>query len=303
MKSSGGHLEARVAFGSLLVNPTDLGIGRELLVYGVHEPVVTTSLRRFLKEGMIVVDAGANVGYYVLEECNLVGETGRVIAIEPEPENYALLGSNVVRNTLRNVTLVHGAVGNSDGHGTMYLSELSNRHTMIAPTKGERECIGVDVFKIDTLVQRLGLPSVDCVRMDIEGYEIEAMDGMMETLRKFRPILVMELHPDLAGGERIAGLLQLLHNLDYETELVMSRYLDNPWIEERSRTHSANERIETLIHDRRILGAAHAVSAIFRPTENARRDADRRSSSAEILPSTQVDVRKFIGLDEGATKE
>lgn len=194
-----------------------------------------------------------------------VNHRGRVIAIELEPANFSLLGINVLINNLEAVTLVQGPAGDRDGTGVLHLSRLSNRHSMVAPLEGRYEQVEVEAFKVDTRANRLGLPHVDCVRMDLEGYEIEAVRGMMETLRKHRPILVMELHTDITGGRKIVELLQSLRSLGYKTEFVVSRYLDNPWIAERDRPRSEQEGIVELVHDPRIVVHEHPVNAIFVP--------------------------------------
>jgi hypothetical protein len=80
------------------VHPHDPGISRELTVYHIHEPNATGLFRNHVKEGMHVVDIGSNLGYYALLAATLVGPKGRILAIEPEPQNYELLTMNITVN-------------------------------------------------------------------------------------------------------------------------------------------------------------------------------------------------------------
>ena len=81
------------------------------------------SLRSYVKPGEVVIDIGANVGYYTLIAARLVGETGRVYAFEPDPTNFAILDKNVRLNGFRNVVLEQKAVSNEPGSIELFLHE------------------------------------------------------------------------------------------------------------------------------------------------------------------------------------
>ena len=93
----------------------DAGISRELALLGVHEPIATRLLNQQIKSGMRVIEIGANIGYYTLIAANLVGESGKIYAIEPEPANYALLTKNVEVNGYKNVIPIQKAISNEIG--------------------------------------------------------------------------------------------------------------------------------------------------------------------------------------------
>jgi FkbM family methyltransferase len=218
-----------VPAGRLAVNPDDLGISRELLVYGSHEPASTRLLEDFLGPGMTVLDVGANLGYFVLQEKRILGDGGRIVAIEPAPRNVAVLRRNIAANRLDGVDVVEGAIGDVDGVGWLYLSDRSNWHSMTPSDRSQSDAVRVEVSRLDTLVERLGLPRIDFVRMDLEGYETSVVRGMLRTLRDFRPKLAMELHPQKAGVGPILDLLRVLRSFDYELRWVVHRRLDFSW--------------------------------------------------------------------------
>ena len=231
------------------VLPGDHGISRELSVYQIHEPLTTELVKRFLKPGMNVVDIGGNLGYYALLEAQMVGDTGRVIAIEPVAANFAQLSKNVAANGYCNITLENVAIGTTNGSAPMYLSKKSNWHSL-HPTPWETREVTVRVSTLDSLLARLELPSVDLIRMDLEGYEIEVIRGMKSTIKKYRPRLLIELHPQLVGPQAMVTFLKQLKGLGYELEWVLDNERDRPI---RWRFLQAEKiSLEELLNDSRI---------------------------------------------------
>jgi FkbM family methyltransferase len=110
-----------------------------------------------------------------------VGNQGRVIAIEPLPSNYSLLRRNIARNSIQNVSLVRKAVSDSTTPVTI------DRNQVVTTT-------------IDELQSELGISSVDSMKIDIEGYEVHALEGAKQALTQTRR-LVIETHSSLLAGE------------------------------------------------------------------------------------------------------
>ncbi len=97
------------------VNPMDVGIVPHLLADGVYEPRTTEVFKCLLKPGMVVVDIGANFGYYALIAAQFVGSTGKIYACEPEPNNFRLLLNNIKINGFSNVAPLQIALSNRKG--------------------------------------------------------------------------------------------------------------------------------------------------------------------------------------------
>jgi hypothetical protein len=91
---------------------------------------------------------------------------------------------------------------------------------------------------------------IDHVQMDMEGYETEAVKGMLEILKRHHPGIFLELHPHLAGVENAIDLLGQLKGLGYRTKYVVERILNNPFI--KSKRVVETPSIDTLIADARI---------------------------------------------------
>jgi len=80
-------------------------VSKQLVRHGIHEKNETNLVKSKIKEGEIVVDIGANIGYYTLIFAKLVGTSGKVFAFEPEPHNFHLLQKNLKANSYQNVTI------------------------------------------------------------------------------------------------------------------------------------------------------------------------------------------------------
>jgi len=211
----------------IAVFPRDPGISKELALYKVHEPLATKLLMETLKPGMNAVDIGGNIGYYAMLEARLVGPAGKVIAIEPMPENSEQLCNNITNNGYQNILVHKVAIGDRDGTALMYITQKSNWHSLYPPASSKGE-MKVPVSTLDSLLMPYELASVDLVRMDLEGYEVVVIEGMKRTLEKYGPRLLVELHPLLVGPSSIEKYLHTLENMGYAIEWMIEQERDMP---------------------------------------------------------------------------
>jgi FkbM family methyltransferase len=174
-----------------------------------------------IRPGMTVLDLGANIGYYTLLASRAVGHVGSVYAFEPDPRSFRSLCANVEVNGARNVRTFEAAVSARPGSRTLYLSETAT-HSGLHRSMGDAN---PTPHPIDTVaLDDLHIARVDVVKMDIEGEEPAALDGMRETLRRNPQVIVfLELSPSAltASGrdaEAFAAYLQ--------TRFVSTRVID-----------------------------------------------------------------------------
>ena len=172
----------------LWLDLNDKGISRSLILFGKRENDQKYIIENVLKESMKVFDIGANIGYYVLLQNNRIGNKGKVIAIEPSPNNIKLLKRNISVNNLAKgkVTIIQGAVSNFNGNKKFYLSNQSNLHTFHKNGSAKRfltgSTINVKVFRLSKIIKENYCP--DFIRMDIEGHEVEILKSIYEDLQK-----------------------------------------------------------------------------------------------------------------------
>lgn len=165
---------------------------------GVYESYTFDSIRSRIQPGMTFIDVGANKGDYTLFTGHLIGESGKVIAVEPVPENIHWFNKSLAENDLENVTLVDAALSDENGHATFQLGERSGWGSVI-PGKDEPEAgtIRVRTVTLDSLVPELELDRVDALKIDVEGGEVEVIRGAEETIDRFRPMIWLDIHADV----------------------------------------------------------------------------------------------------------
>ena len=194
------------------------GISKTLAVYGVHEKLETELMRERLRPGMTAIDVGANIGYYALLEASLVGPKGLVYALEPFPRNYDLLVRNIRLNRREDrIRPFWLAAGDAEGRARMYLGPSDNMHCLMEYDRTDTFNDFIEVEAV-TLDRFLGdKRPVDFLRMDLEGYECQVLDGMNGILKSVRPDLLFEVHPvgDVDPDPRYTPYLERLLDLGY----------------------------------------------------------------------------------------
>jgi FkbM family methyltransferase len=142
-----------------------------------------------LRPGMVAVDVGANIGYLALYLRSRIGPSGQLFCFEPEPDNYVELEANLRRNRLDNCHAIQAAVGAEEG--SLTFAPGLNGYVAEEGAPG----ISVPVLTMDGFVTSRGLPRVDFVKIDVEGFELDVLAGMKATLsRPDKPILYVEAH-------------------------------------------------------------------------------------------------------------
>jgi FkbM family methyltransferase len=167
---------------------------RPSYLLGTAEPELVDFLVTNIGPGDVVIDLGANVGYFTLVAAALTGPTGRVIAVEPLPENLAALRRNVTLNELTHVEVIDAAVSAREGTAALTVGGTNQSSSIVLEDRGS-SAISVDTVTIDGLVERYGVrPAL--IKMDIEGAEEDAVEGGRSTLAEMRPTILCELHVD-----------------------------------------------------------------------------------------------------------
>ena len=202
----------------LHLNPKDEMITRLILAEGLWEANETRWMVRSLREGDVVLDVGANVGYYTVIASRLVGDEGRVYAFEPDPTAFSFLEKNAAANALRNVVLEQKACSSEPGTLKLFLDEVNlGAHRVNVPGENQKRFVEVEAVRVDDYFAAEAR-KVHFIKIDTEGAEALIVAGMKRLIAENADLkMAVELSPyaleDL--GSSASELLSMLEELDF----------------------------------------------------------------------------------------
>lgn len=170
---------------------------------GYYEPFTTKFVQSIVKRGEVVLDIGANIGYYTLLFAKLVGQDGKVYAFEPHPQNFSLLRRNVEYNGYGNVVLEQKAVADTSGIAALYLAKSGSHHHSICKNNfNTTSSLDIGLISLDDYFERnIGIAKenakkVSIIKIDVEGAEFDVLKGMEKVLEDNEEIkLILEFTP------------------------------------------------------------------------------------------------------------
>jgi FkbM family methyltransferase len=195
----------------MFLDSRDTGFAPHIMLDGYWEFWITRFVVRAVRPGMTVVDVGANFGYYSVLLADLIGDAGRLVAVEPNPHVAAKLRKTLSINgfdgraTVREVALTQAA----DGKIAFFMPAGQPLNSRVVPPDSAcegGETITVGATNIDALCAKLD--RVDFIKVDAEGAEAGIIEGMKETIARHRPTLLLETNA--ARGYDIAAVHALL---------------------------------------------------------------------------------------------
>lgn len=220
----------RTIYGhKIIVDTTDLSLAPHILLDGYWERNVSTVLLKSVKRGMIVVDVGANIGYYTLLAATQVGPEGKVYAFEADPDLIHILNKNVEINGFKNRAKIIGkAVYNKSQ--TLTLHKLTNHKGSSSLIGFSKEFVAeyddtVTSIPIETisLDEFFGDTKIDLIKIDAEGSEPYILNGMKNLCMNNRQlIIILEFAPAFLTGINIKPLdyLNTLQDMGFTLEYI-----------------------------------------------------------------------------------
>lgn len=181
-------------------------------VYSRYEPHMAQAIRRYLPRGGVFWDVGANIGQLSLFASKIVGPEGFVIAFEPSPDVLAVLHRNT--DDYSNITVRHFGIGAFDGEAQFSAQGLSSASSFVADVTAINRSflpkepitqVPAQMRRLDTILESHPAPTL--IKIDIEGFELEALKGADRVLGLAKPSLLIEIHPRqmaLSGGSEAA---------------------------------------------------------------------------------------------------
>lgn len=183
-----------------------------------HEAGELEFLESIAREGMYVIDVGANIGITTVAIAKRIRRVGRLHSFEPVPEYFGILKDNVASNRLVNVKVYELAVTDRVGRAPFYQKESSSG---IVSEEGARK-LEVSTTSIDRFLYDEKIERIDLINMDCEGSELLVLKGAKETLRKNKVKIFCEIHHDFLKqlGQSVEDIVEYLRELEFQVRSV-----------------------------------------------------------------------------------
>lgn len=189
------------------------------LYYGIQsEP--RDKLYGLVKEGFVVFDVGTNIGETLLGFAQIIGNKGKVYGFEPVPYLHERAKTNIGLNNFNNIHLFNVAL--SDKEETLSFTPTPNQNSsgIAMRKKTDEGYVGTQVsaFTLDSFVASEQIAHIDMIKIDVEGFEFNVLQGALETLKTKRPILVIEVDDNNLQRQNVTAkqLLEFLSNTGYK---------------------------------------------------------------------------------------
>lgn len=198
-------------------------IDSALYHYGFYERATSRALKKYIQPDMTVIEAGANIGAHTFEIAKMLDEEkGIVYSFEPTDYAFSKLRTNFQLNGFRNIVLEQIAL--SDSNEEREIHRASSPETV--PFKaswdlktGHAKYTSLDRItfeKLDSYVSRNGIDKLHLMKIDVDGYELKVIRGGIDTIRKHKPIMIVELGTTVERvGDKLEDLVELLSSQGY----------------------------------------------------------------------------------------
>lgn len=177
-------------------------------------------VRAWIENGMQVIDVGANYGVYSLSMAKVVGQEGRVWAIEPSAETSSFLGKSITANQFGNLLVIQAALSDYEGHGQLKSGMHSEASSLLPLEHQDAGQIQVDVTTLDKLLEKHRWPRVDFIKIDAEGQEVNIVRGGQGLFSQQSPLVMAEYKH---GATYHLELLREFSSLGYSAYRLLPR--------------------------------------------------------------------------------
>jgi len=207
----------------MFLNPTE-HIQQQLFWYGYYEKELGDLLKKIVKPGDVVLDLGANIGYFSLLVANNLPSV-KVISFEPVASLFQNMNDNISLNNIKNILTVNAAVGEITEEKELFVSAPDNlgMSSFHQPENHSGKKERVKVVAIDDWVKTSGLSKIDVIKLDVEGSELGALKGMKEVVQKQKPVLIVEVNPETLSMFNLkpSDIYDYLKQLNFEEFLIL----------------------------------------------------------------------------------
>ncbi len=177
-----------------------------------------SKLMNLINDGDFIIDVGTNYGTSLLQFANLIGGKGRVFGFEPDPTNFEICKQNIQINPFTNLYVENFGLGNKECDVNLVIETESNRgSSRISKNINGNEFQQIKIIRFDNWIKEKKIEKINLIKIDVEGYEMEVLKGAEQSIKKFKPILFIELDDKNLKLQNSSAkeLISFLINLDY----------------------------------------------------------------------------------------
>lgn len=201
---------------------------------------------KYLTFGNNFIDIGANLGYMSINASKIVGPKGKIISFEPDNTIYNLFENNIFLNNVENIKLNKIGLSNYNGEASFNiatesgLSRLENKNNnlegLILQTKTTIKVNTLDSYLLDNDLTNL---KIHMIKIDVEGHELNILQGAVNLLNDSKPIIILEINPGalIQNDLSLTNIFEFLDSLEYDSFFINShsadiiRFSRNPTLE------------------------------------------------------------------------
>lgn len=190
---------------------------------------------KYLTLGNNFIDIGANLGYMSINASKIVGPKGKIISFEPDNTIYNLLENNIFLNNVENIKLNKIGLSNYNGEASFNiatesgLSRLENKNNnlegLILQTKTTIKVNTLDSYILDNNLTNL---KIHMIKIDVEGHELNILQGAINLLKDSKPIIILEINPGalIQNDLSLTNIFDFLNSLEYDSFFINSHSAD-----------------------------------------------------------------------------
>ncbi len=175
-------------------------------------------LMNLVEKDYFVLDIGTNYGSTILQFARKVGKNGTCFGFEPDPINFKICTENLNLNSDLKISVENIGLGDKKGTFNLVVDTESNRGgNRISTNTSGKESHTVNVEVLDQWISNKSIERLDLIKIDVEGFELNVLKGGIETLKKFKPVLFIELDDENLKLQNHSAkeLIEFLENLGY----------------------------------------------------------------------------------------
>jgi FkbM family methyltransferase len=233
------NFTVKTVFGGKVSANTRDTIGKYIYYFGVWEPNLTHWIRRHLRPGDVCIDVGANIGYFSLLASLLVGDSGKVVAVEALPAIFAVLENNLKLNQARNVRAVNCAAWDAEETISIYTQpkDLPGQTTVMPAWARQwslKDKSQIPALPLSAILTPEEIKAARLIKIDVEGAESHVLEGMKALIPECRDDLevIVEITPELlhAEGKSPRDILCFFENCGFHPYRLENDYWLAPYI-------------------------------------------------------------------------